>query len=194
MFLYQGSIFRSVNDKVFVPPPPLLKMIFFPPSHDMSFLYSHRGHFALILPYFAVILPLFFLFSHFLSPFFLFLSSFFLFLLHFPPFSLTLFKFFPPNDIGWYFPLSRGGYFPIYRPLTDTVMTQQCILFKGVARVRRKLLVDEETCISSNDMYVQRSDTAGIVTTLQKTISFQDSRRWEITLFWTYEVAGLACQ
>ncbi len=83
-------------------PPPSENYIFFP-SPDMSFFDSHRGLFALILPYFAFILPFFFLFSHILSPFFLFPSPFFLFLLHFPPFSLCLFIFFPPNDIGWYF-------------------------------------------------------------------------------------------
>ncbi len=57
---------------------------------------------SLICIYFTLLLPLFFLF-----------------LLHFPPFYLPLFIFFPPNDIGWYFPspLGAGGYFPIYRPL-----------------------------------------------------------------------------
>jgi hypothetical protein len=59
----------------------------------MLFFDSHRGLFALILPYFAFILPFYFPFSYFLSPFFLFLSQF-------PPFSLCLFIFFPPNIIG----------------------------------------------------------------------------------------------
>jgi hypothetical protein len=66
-------------------PPPFWKWYFFP-SRDTSFYDSHRGLFALILPYFAIILPFYFPFSHFLSPFFLFL-------LHFPPFSLRLFIF-----------------------------------------------------------------------------------------------------
>jgi hypothetical protein len=101
----QGSIFRSEN-YIYSPPPPSENDIFFP-SRDMSFFYSHCGLFALILPYFAFILPFYFPFSNFLSPFFpflspffLFLSPFFLFLLHFLPFSLGLFIFFPPNDIG----------------------------------------------------------------------------------------------
>ncbi len=75
----------------------------------MSFFDSHHGLFSLILPYFAFSLPFYFPFSHFLSPFFLFLFPFFLFLLRFPPFSLHLFIFFPPNDIGWYFFPSPGG-------------------------------------------------------------------------------------
>ncbi len=102
---------------IFIPPPPSENDIF-SPSHKTLFFDSHCGLFALILPYFAFILPCFFPFSHFLSPFLIFLSPFFLFLLHFPPFSLPLFIFFPPNDIGWYlFPSPGGAYFPIYRPL-----------------------------------------------------------------------------
>ncbi len=83
-------------------PPTLLKVIFFPLLRHIVFqlpLWS----FALHLAYFAFILPFYFPFSHFLSPFFLFLSSFFLLHLHFPLFSLRLFIFFPPNDIGRYF-------------------------------------------------------------------------------------------
>ncbi len=113
--LYRGLYF---GPKTIFIPLPFWKW-YFSPSRDTSFFDSHRGLFALILPYFAFILPFYFSFSHFLSPFLLFLSSFFLFLLYFPPFSLRLFIFFPPNDLDWYFSPSPpgGGYFPIYRPL-----------------------------------------------------------------------------
>ncbi len=93
------------------------KIIFIPPSsendtfstsRDMLFFHSHRGLLAIILPYFAVSLPFYFPFSHFLSPFFLFLK-------YFPPFSLCLFIFFPPNDISWY-PPPRGGIFQYIDP------------------------------------------------------------------------------
>ncbi len=77
-------------------------------TYDTPFFDFPHGLFALILPYFAFILPFYFFSSHFLSPFFLFLSPFFLFPLHFPPFSRRLFIFFPPDDIGWYFPPQRG--------------------------------------------------------------------------------------
>ncbi len=110
-----AGVYISVR-KWYLFPPPLLKNDIFSPSRDMSFFDSHRGLFALILPYFEFILPFYFPFSHFLSPFLLFLSPFFLFLSYFPLFSLCLFIFFPPNDISWYFP-PQGGYFPINRPL-----------------------------------------------------------------------------
>ncbi len=97
------GVYISVRKRYLFSPPPSENYTLFP-SRDMSFFDSHRGLFALILPYFAFILPFYFPFSHFLSPFFLFLSLFFLVLLHFLPFSLGLFLFFPPNDIGWYFP------------------------------------------------------------------------------------------
>jgi hypothetical protein len=87
-------------------PPPLLKMIFFPPLATRRF-WLHQGLFALVFPilhYFT--LP----FSNFLSPFFIFPFPLFLFLLHFPPFSLspfflfllhfTPFHIFSPNNIG----------------------------------------------------------------------------------------------
>ncbi len=106
---YQGSIFRSEN-KIYSPLPPSSENDIFPPSHDALFFNSHRGLFALILPYFAFILPFYFPFSHFLSPFFLFL-------LYFPPFSLRLFIFFPQMTSADIPPPRGGGYFPIYRPL-----------------------------------------------------------------------------
>ncbi len=95
--ILQGSIFWPEND-IYSPPPS--ENDIFSPSRDMLFFDSHCGLFALILPYFAFLLPFYFLFSNYLSPFFHFLSPFFLFLRHFPPFSLGLFIFFPPIDIG----------------------------------------------------------------------------------------------
>jgi hypothetical protein len=105
IIISQGSIFRS--KPIFIP-PPLLKMIF-SPSPDPLFFNSHRGLFALILPYFAFILPFYFPFSNYLSPFFLFLSPFFLFLLYFPPFSLRLSIFFPEMTSADIFSLPPGG-------------------------------------------------------------------------------------
>ncbi len=92
---------------IFIPPPPSENYIS-SPSRNTSFFDSHRGLFALILPYFAFILPFYFPFSNFLFPFFLFLQ-------HFPPFSLGLFPQMTSADI--FPPLGGGGYFPIYRPL-----------------------------------------------------------------------------
>jgi hypothetical protein len=86
--------------------------LFFHFSRHVVF-YSHRGLFAIILPYFVFILPFNFPFSHFLSPFYLFLATFLLFLLHFPPFFSPPFHIFPPNDISWYFPPQRGVFFNI---------------------------------------------------------------------------------
>ncbi len=79
---------------IFIPPPPLLKMIFFPPTRHVVF-YSHWGFYALILPYFAFILPFYFPFSHFL--------------LYFPPFSLRLFIFFPQISSADISPPQGGG-------------------------------------------------------------------------------------
>ncbi len=88
-------------------------MIFSPLSWHVVFWYPYCALFALLLPYFAFILTFFFSLSTvlFLSPFFLFppvflFSPFFPFLPlspTFSPFSLLLFIFFRPNDIGWYF-------------------------------------------------------------------------------------------
>ncbi len=95
---------------------------YFSPSHDTSFYDSHRGLFALILPYFAIILSFYLPFSNFHSPFFLFLFPFFLFLLHFP--------FFPPFAFSYFFPQvtsadisppQGGRYFLIYRPLDGSI-------------------------------------------------------------------------
>ncbi len=102
----QGSIFRSKN---YIYPPPTSENDIFSPSRGTSFFDSHRGLFALILPYFTIILPVYCPFSHFLSPFFLFLSPFFFFLLNFPPFSHNFFIFFPLNDLGWYLSPPQGG-------------------------------------------------------------------------------------
>ncbi len=96
----QGSVFRSEND--IYPSPPLLKIIFFPLSWHVI-LDSHRGPFCLNSSPFCIYFTL-------LLPLFSFSFPFLPFLLHFWPFSLSLFIFFPPNDIGWYFlPPPRGG-------------------------------------------------------------------------------------
>ncbi len=113
----QGSIFWVKND-IYSPPPS--ENYIFSPSRDTSFLDSHRGLFALILPYFAFILPFFFPFSHFLplSSFFFPLSSFFFYI--FPLFLLPFSYIFPQMTLADTSPPPpRGrGYFPIYRPLT----------------------------------------------------------------------------
>ncbi len=127
-------------------PPPSENNIFFP-SHDTPFFYSHRGLFALILPYFAFILPFYLPFSHFLSPFVHFL-------LHFPPFSLHLLIFFPPIDIGWYFSPPRWeGYFlihikaPVFCKEDGEIIEERCkcrlhkmlpLLLRTFFRVSRK--------------------------------------------------------
>jgi hypothetical protein len=77
------------------PPPPLLKIIFFPLSGHLVFrlpLWPFYLNSSLFCNYFTLLLPLFsfsFPFSSFFCP------LFFLFLLHFPSFSLRLFMFFP---------------------------------------------------------------------------------------------------
>ncbi len=100
---------------IFIPTPPPSENDIFSPSCHTSFLDSHRGLFALILPYFAFILP-------FSSPFLIFfpLSSFFfplssIFFYIFPLFLLP-FSYFSPKWHWLIFPPPRG-YFPIYRPL-----------------------------------------------------------------------------
>jgi hypothetical protein len=112
----QGSIFRFEND--IYSPSPSWKWYFFPLSRFVVYrlpLWLFCLNSSLFCIYFTLLLPLF----SFSFPFFLFIFPFFLFLLHFPHFSLHLFIFFPPNDIGWYFPPQGGGggYLPIYRPL-----------------------------------------------------------------------------
>ncbi len=134
--IQQGSIFRSEND--IYSPPPLWKW-YFSPSRDMSFFDSHRGLFALILPYFVFILPFFFPFSHFLSPFFLFLLIFPLFLF---PFSY----FFPKMTSADIFPPPWGGYFPIYRPLPyNTVCVKSPM---RLSSSRRENLVRLDVCLT----------------------------------------------
>jgi hypothetical protein len=67
----------------------------FSPSHDTPFFDSHRGLFALILPYFAIILPFYFPFSHFL-PFLPFSFPFLPFFFYiFPLFHFAFSNFFP---------------------------------------------------------------------------------------------------
>ncbi len=80
--------------------PPSFRKLYFSPCRDMSFIDYFCGLFALILPCFAFISHVFFPFYLILSPssFFFPLSSFFFHI--FPSFSLPLFIFFPPNDIG----------------------------------------------------------------------------------------------
>ncbi len=109
LWVNQGSIFWSEND---IYPPPLFWKLYSYPllGHIIFWLLSWLFclNSSLFCIYFTLLLPPP---SHFLSPFLFFL-------LHFSPFSLCLFIFFPPYDIGWYFsPLGGGGYFPIYRPL-----------------------------------------------------------------------------
>ncbi len=60
---------------IFIHLPPSENDIF-PPSRDTSFFDSHRGLFALILPYFEFILPFYFPFSNFLFPFLPFSATF----------------------------------------------------------------------------------------------------------------------
>ncbi len=84
------------------------------PSRGTPFFNLYRALFALILLHFALIYS-FTSYFHFLFLLFTFLFAFLFFVLHFPPCSL-LFVFFPPNDIGWYFPPPGGGYFPIFYP------------------------------------------------------------------------------
>ncbi len=106
-------------------PPPFWKWYFFP-SRDMSFFDFHRGFFALILPFLPFsfpFLPFSFPFLPFSFPFLPFLSPFFLFRLHFLTFSHGLFIFFPPNDIGWYYPPLGGGIFQYIDPCMEIHQT-----------------------------------------------------------------------
>jgi hypothetical protein len=122
--------------------PPLLKMIFCSPLAT-RFFYSHRGLFALILPYFASILPFYFPFSHIFphSSFFFPSSSFFFYI--FPLFLFAFSYFFPQMTSADISPPSpQGGeYFPIYRPLLDA-KSQKCPFINsllGVSEARKKL-------------------------------------------------------
>ncbi len=107
----QGPIFWSENDIYFSPPPPLLKMMFFPLLwHAILWLLScpiclnsslFCTDFTLFFtPYFLLFFPLF--------PF---SFPFFHFVLHFHPICLPLFIFFTPNDIRWYSPPPPRGIF-----------------------------------------------------------------------------------
>ncbi len=89
-------------------------MIFFPPLVTRSFFYSHRGLFALILPYFAIILPFNFPFSHFLSlSYFFFPHSSFFFNI-FPLFLFAFSYFFPQMILADIPP--QGGIFQYITP------------------------------------------------------------------------------
>ncbi len=109
----QGSIFRSEND---IYSPPLMKMIFFPLLGHVVFRlpsWPFCLNSSLFCNYFTLLVPLF----SFLSPFFLFFYIYPFFSLPFHIFSpkwhwLT----FPP-------PPGRGGYFPIYMPLVENMLT-----------------------------------------------------------------------
>ncbi len=112
----QGSI--SVQKKyLFPPPPPHLKMIFFPLSRHVVFqllVWPFCPNSSLFCIYFTLFISLF-SFSFLLLPFsFLLLPFSFPFLpfsFTFPSFSLPLFIFFPSNDIGWYFAPHGEGVF-----------------------------------------------------------------------------------
>ncbi len=108
-----GSIFRSEND-IYSPPPS--ENDIYSPSRDTSFFDSHRGLFALILPYFAFILPCFFFILIFfplsslnfpLSSFFFPLSSFFFNI--FPLFLFPFSYFFPQMTSADISPPRGGG-------------------------------------------------------------------------------------
>ncbi len=106
----QGS-FWSENYIYF--PPPFLKMIFFPLSRHVVFLFL-LCPFSLNLSYLHLFNP----FTSHLSlsfPFPTFLSSFFLFLKIFP-FFLFPFSYFSPNDISWYSALRGRGIFQYIDP------------------------------------------------------------------------------
>ncbi len=103
---------------IFITPPS--ENDIFSPSRDTSFFDSHRGLFALILPYFAFLLPFYFPFSHFLSPFLLFLSPFLPFSFIFSPFFSPPFHIFSPKLHRLIFPPWGEGDFPMYRPLELT--------------------------------------------------------------------------
>ncbi len=101
---YTG-VYISVHKWYLFPYP---KMIFFPLSWYIVFQFLSLPfclNSSLFCIYFTLYFPFLFFFPH--SSFLFPLSSFYC-LLHFPPLSLPLFIFFPPNDIGWYFFLPRG--------------------------------------------------------------------------------------
>jgi hypothetical protein len=113
ILFHPGDYIADRKQYLFPPPPENYN---FSPSCVTSFFDSHRGVFALILPYFAFILPFYFPVSHFLplSSFFFSLSSFFLF----PLFLFNFSYFFPQMTLADIFPSpGGGGYFPMYSPL-----------------------------------------------------------------------------
>ncbi len=103
----QGSIFWSEND--IYSPPPLLKMIFFPPLATCHFSTP-------IVAFFPKIFPILHLFYPFTSPFLIFfppysfffsLSSFFFYI--FPLFLFIFSYFFPQMTSADIFPPPQGG-------------------------------------------------------------------------------------
>ncbi len=116
---------------IFIPLPPCLKMIFFPLSRHIVFRlpsWPFCLNSSLFCNYFTPLTSPFLLFFP-LSSFLFSLSSIFFYI--FPPFSLHLFIFCPPNDIGWYFPLPGGGgsIFQYIAPCTPII----CIFIKWLS-------------------------------------------------------------
>ncbi len=129
----QGSIFLSENNIYTL--PTLWKLYLFPLSRHIVFQLPWWP-FCLNSSLFCLYFTLYFPFSHFLSPFLLFLSPFLLFLLYFPPFSLRLFIFFPPNNIGWYFFPPGSIYIYILKTATSVCLrlTENNSLFSLVGK------------------------------------------------------------
>ncbi len=129
------SIVWSEND-IYSPPPS--ENDIFSPSCDTLFFDSHRGLFALILPYFAFILPFYFPFSHFLSPFFLFFSFIF------SPFFSSPFHIFSPQmtsaDIS---PPGGGGIFQYIDPCSSLTTFE---VFKYKILMANKIHLKSENC------------------------------------------------
>ncbi len=106
ILIMSTEVYILIRNQYLSPSPP--KMIFFLIC-DRSFFNSYCAFFTQIFLYFAIILPVYLQFSLSLSLFLPFSFPFLPFSRIFSPFSLSLFIFFPTNDIGWYFFLSWGG-------------------------------------------------------------------------------------
>ncbi len=109
-FLYSSSGGYISVQKLYLFPPPFWNW-YFSPSCETSILDSHRGPFALILPYFAFILP-FFSFSFPFLPF-----SF-----TFSPFFSSPFHIFPPKWHRLIFSPGGGGIFQYIDPCSSLNM------------------------------------------------------------------------